>query len=75
MSVYNKVFSFFKNVMNNFDINIVNKFVSLSMLNGVGVKLLFYKKFVKNFQVKISLVESIDDFYVDMCDFSEFIDN
>lgn len=75
MSVYNKVFSFFKNVMNNFDIVIVNKFVSLSLLNGVGVKLLFYKKFVKNFQVKISLVESIDDFYVDMCDFSEFIDN
>lgn len=61
--------------MNNFDIVIVNKFVSLSLLNGVGVKLLFYKKFVKNFQVKISLVESIDDFYVDMCDFSEFIDN
>lgn len=65
----NKVSSFLKNAMNNF-----NK-VTASKPASSGIKPQFYNKPVKTLNAKSSPVENIDDPHADMRDPSESIDN
>ena len=74
-SAQNKVSSFLKNAMNNFNKVTASKPASLNTLHGAGVKPQLYNKPGNNLQAKISAVENIDDPHADMRDPSESIDN
>lgn len=74
-SAQNKVSSFLKNAMNNFNKVAASKPASLNTLNGAGIKPQLYNKPGKNLPTKTSPVENIDDPHADMRDPSESIDN